>query len=363
MITIESIELEVCKVPLPEGAWGDSIHYVTDIEVLLVHVKGSNGLIGTGLTHTSGSGALTFAACARDIIPEVIGKNLSPRGLWKQTWDYLHNIGGAGVTTHVMSAFDIAYWDLLGKTLNTPVVDLIGRVHDKVALYGSGINLNNSIEEVVEQVKRWKAKGYAMGKVKVGKPDINEDIERLTKIREAVGTYPIAIDVNQGWDFGQALTACRKFEKFDLLWVEEPLPSDDISGHARLRKLINIPIGLGENVYNVSQFNEYFMSGGIDFVQADIGRVGGITGYLNIAAVANTYNLPMTPHFVLELSASLLSTVPNARFAEVTDGGSFEKLGILKSAGTEKDGYYYPSDAPGTGMVYNSEYLAAHRIG
>jgi L-alanine-DL-glutamate epimerase-like enolase superfamily enzyme len=145
--------------------------------------------------------------------------------------------------------------------------------------------------------------------------------------------------------------------------VEEPLPSDDISGHARLRKLINIPIGLGENVYNVSQFNEYFMSGGIDFVQADIGRVGGITGYLNIAAVANTYNLPMTPHFVLELSASLLSTVPNARFAEVTDGGSFEKLGILKSAGTEKDGYYYPSDAPGTGMVYNSEYLAAHRIG
>jgi L-alanine-DL-glutamate epimerase-like enolase superfamily enzyme len=208
-----------------------------------------------------------------------------------------------------------------------------------------------------------RAKGYAMGKVKVGKPDINEDIERLTKIREAVGTYPIAIDVNQGWDFGQALTACRKFEKFDLLWVEEPLPSDDISGHARLRKLINIPIGLGENVYNVSQFNEYFMSGGIDFVQADVGRVGGITGYLNIAAVAHTYNLPMTPHFVLELSASLLSTVPNARFAEVTDGGSFEKLGILKSAGTEKDGYYYPSDAPGTGMVYNTEYLAAHRIG
>jgi L-alanine-DL-glutamate epimerase-like enolase superfamily enzyme len=314
------------------------------------------------LTHTSGTGALVFAACARDIIPEVIGKPLSPRGLWKHTWDYLHNIGGAGVTTHIMSAFDISYWDLLGKSLNQPVVDLIGRVHQKVALYGSGINLHNSVDEVIEQVGRWRSKGYAMGKVKVGKPDIEEDVERIAKIREAVGTFPIAVDANQGWDFAQALRAIKKFKKYDLFWVEEPLPSDDISGHARLRQLIDTPIGIGENVYNVSQFNEYFRGGGVDFVQADIGRVGGITGYLNIATVANTYNLPMTPHFVLELSASLLATVPNARFAEVTDGGSFVELGILKSAGTEVDGFYYPSDSPGTGLVYNTEYLQAHRI-
>ena len=362
MLTIESIEIETSRVPLPQGPWGDSIHLVTDIEVMLIHVKGSNGIIGTGLTHTSGSGALVFAACARDIIPEVLGKRVSPKGLWKYTWDYLHNIGGAGVTTHVMSAFDIAYWDLLGKTHNTPVVDLIGRVHEKIALYGSGINLNNSVDEVIEQVKRWEKKGYAMGKVKVGKPDLEEDVERLSKIREAVGTFPIAVDANQGWDFAQALRACKKFEKFDLLWVEEPLPSDNISEHARLRQLINIPIGLGENVYNVLQFNEYFRSGGIDYVQADVGRVGGITGYLNIATVADAYNLPMTPHFVLELSAPLLSAIPNARFAEVTDGGSFVELGILKSAGTEKDGFYYPSEEPGTGLVYNYEYLDSHRI-
>lgn len=362
MTIIESIEIEVSKVPLPDGPWGDQIHYVTDIEVILVHVRGDNGIIGTGFTHTSGNGAQTIAACAREIAPEIIGRRLSPRGLWQYTWDYLHNLGGAGVTTHAMAAFDIAYWDLLGKTLGVPVVDLIGRVHDKVALYGSGINLHMPVDEVIDQVRRWQSLGYAMGKVKVGKPDLEEDVERLSKIREAVGSFPIAVDANQGWDFPRALRAFSRFEQFNLLWIEEPLPSDDISGHARLRKLVNTPVGLGENVYNISQFNEYFESGAVDFVQADVGRVGGITGYINIATLAQTHNLPMTPHFVFELSASLLSAVPNARFAEVTDGGTFIDLGVLTSAGTEKDGYYYPSDAPGTGLVFNWEYLNDHRI-
>ena len=359
---IDEVEITLARVPLPEGPWGDQIHRVTDIEVTVVDVRGDNGLVGTGFSHTSGMGAATIGALAREIAPTVVGRPVSPRGLWHEMYRYVHDVGGAGVTTHAISAFDIAFWDLLGKSYGVPVVDLLGRVHEKVALYGSGINLHLEIDEVIDQVKRWQAKGYAFGKVKVGKPDVEEDVERLALLTEAVGTYPIAVDANQGWSFPDAVRAFQRFEQFNLLWIEEPLPSDDILGHARLRARTTTPIGLGENVYTADQFNQYFEAGIVDFVQADVGRVGGITGFMDIATLARVRNLPMTPHFVLELSASLLAAVPNARAAEVTDGGRWQDLQIVKGGGTERDGYYYPSDEPGTGLVWDLDYLAAHRV-
>ena len=362
MPVIENIELMTARVPLPEGPWGDQIHHVTDIEVAIVDVYGSNGHVGTGFSHTSGWCGKTISALIAEIIPDVIGQPLSPRGLWHRSYKHVHDVGGAGVTTHALAALDIAYWDLLGKTLNAPFIDILGRVRDRVPLYGSGINLHLSIEEVIDQVKRWKSTGYLAAKVKVGKPTLEEDVERLRKIQEAVPGFPLAVDANQGWNFPQALRAFKLFEPLNLLWIEEPMPSDDIAGHLRLRERSATPIALGENVYNLNQFTQYIESGSADYIQADLGRVGGITGYLDIAAVARAHNLPMTPHFVMELSASLLATVPNISYAEMTDGGRWKDLRIIAEAGEEVDGYYVPSERPGHGIILDRDYLATHKI-
>lgn len=359
---IDEVEITLARVPLPEGPWGDQIHRVTDIEVTVVDVRGDNGLVGTGFSHTSGMGAATIGALAREIAPTVVGRPVSPRGLWHEMYRYVHDVGGAGVTTHAISAFDIAFWDLLGKSLGVNVVDLIGRVRDVVPLYGSGINLNKSVEEVVEQVRRWQRDGYVAAKVKVGKPDLEEDVERLAKIREAVGMFPLAVDANQGWDYPAAVRAFTRFEQFDLLWIEEPLPSDDIPSHRRLAEHVTTPIALGENVYTAAQFVQYFDAQAVDFVQADLGRVGGITGYLDIAAAARTRNLPMTPHFVMELSASILAAVPNIASAEMTDGGTWTDLGIVASAGRVEHGRYHPPTAPGHGLTLDRDYLRAHAL-
>lgn len=359
---IEDVDVSLSRVPLPEGPWGDQIHRVTDIEVTVVDIRGDNGLVGTGFSHTSGMGAATIGALAREIAPTVIGRRVSPRGLWHDTYKYVHDIGGAGVTTHALSAFDIACWDLLGKSLGVNIVDIIGRVRDVVPLYGSGINLNKSAEEVIEQVRKWQADGYVAAKVKVGKPDLEEDVERLTKIREAVGAFPLAVDANQGWSYPEAVHAFKRFEQFDLLWIEEPLPADDIPSHQRLAAQTNIPIGLGENVYTAAQFVQYFDANAVSYVQADLGRVGGITGYLDIATAARTRSLPMTPHFVMELSATVLAAVPNIASAEMTDGGTWTDLGIVASAGTVRDGRYYPPTAPGHGLELNRDYLDRHTI-
>ena len=360
--TIDSIKLTPTRVPLPEGPWGDQIHHVENIEVVIAEVTGSNGLTGVGFSHTSGWCGATIAQLDAEIIPDVIGQKVSPQGLWRRSYKYIHDVGGAGVTTHALSALDIAYWDLLAKSLDVSLYDLLGKVRERVPLYGSGINLNLTIEEVIEQVKRWKAEGYICAKVKVGKPDIEEDVERLTKIQEAVPGFPLAVDANQGWTLPAALRAFKKFDHLNLLWIEEPLPSDDIVGHKVLRERVNTPIALGENTYTLNQFNQHFEQGSCDYVQADLGRVGGITGYLDIAAAARAHNLPMTPHFVMELSASLLSCIPNIYASEMTDGGTWTALGIFKDQKRIDHGYWVPPTAPGHGLEVDWDYVNAHKF-
>jgi L-alanine-DL-glutamate epimerase-like enolase superfamily enzyme len=354
---IDSIDVQLSRLKLPKGPWGDQIHHVTHIEIILVDVTTDTGLTGTGFSHTSGVGGQTMKAMLGELVPELIGQQISPRALWNQSWRHLRDNGTGGSTTLSLAGLDIAYWDILGKAAKMPIVDMLGRCRDAMPLYASGINLNLDVDEVVDQVKGWKASGYAAAKVKVGKPDLEEDVCRLAKIRDAVGPYPLMVDANQGWTLPQAARAFRRFEPFDLIWIEEPLPIDDVMGHQRLRELARGPIGLGENLYTVQQFNTYFVNNTCDFVQADFGRVGGITPYMDIAAMARAWNLPMAPHFIMELSANILCAVPNAYLAEDTDGGTLSELGVLVPGQEARNGVYTPNRDPGHGLVFDRDHL------
>ncbi|WP_087509390.1 mandelate racemase/muconate lactonizing enzyme family protein [Cellulomonas iranensis] len=358
---IESIEYQLSRLPLPKGTWGDQIHVVTHIEIITAHLTTDTGVVGVGLSHTSGVGGRAMMAMLEELTPTLIGQEVAAVPLWHRSWQYLRDNGPGGTTTLALAAVDIAVWDALAKERGVPLADLLGRVRDRVPLYGSGINLNLSAEEVVEQVKGWKADGYFAAKVKVGKPDLEEDVERLTKIREAVGMYPLMVDANQGWTLGQAVQAMSRFEHLGLYWVEEPLRVDDVVAHQRLRARSTTPIGLGENVYTLQQFNQYLANDACDFVQADLGRVGGITPYLDIAALARAYCAPMAPHFVVELSAHVLCSVPNALCGEMTDGGTLTELGAILPQ-PPQHGFFVPRDVPGHGLELDTEHLAAHRV-
>lgn len=246
-------------------------------------------------------------------------------------------------------------------TSRLPLADVLGRVRDRVPLYGSGINLHLSAEEVADQVENWKRLGYGAAKVKVGKPDVEEDVERLTRIRERVGTYPLAVDANQGWSFPQAALAMKRYEHLDLLWVEEPLRVDDVEGHRRLRARSTTPIGLGENLYTLQQFNQYFVADACDFVQTDVGRIGGITPYLAVADTARAFGLPMTPHFIMELSAHVLCAVPNISWAEMTEGGTLTELGVIEAQPIQ-DGWFVPRDVPGHGLEFDRGLLKRYAV-
>ncbi|TKR24056.1 mandelate racemase/muconate lactonizing enzyme family protein [Cellulomonas hominis] len=358
---IDSIEYQLSRLPLPCGPWGDQIHVVTHIEIITSRLTTDTGVVGVGLTHTSGVGGASIMAMLRELTPTLLGREVAPVPLWHDAWQHLRDNGVGGTTSLALAAVDVAVWDAVAKERGVPLADLLGRVRDRVPVYGSGINLNLSVEEVVEQVRRWRADGCFAAKVKVGKPDLEEDVERLTRIREAVGAFPLMVDANQGWTYDQAVRAMRRFAHLDLYWVEEPLRVDDVEGHARLRARATAPIGLGENVYTLQQFNQYLRRDACDVVQADVGRVGGITPYLDIAALARAYGVPMAPHFVLELSAHLLCAVPNALCGEMTEGGTLSDLGVIAPQPVQ-GGYLVPPDEPGHGLLLDHDHLALHRV-
>jgi L-alanine-DL-glutamate epimerase-like enolase superfamily enzyme len=361
-VRIEAVETQLARLPL-SSPWRDAIQDVTHIELVVTDVTTDTGLTGTGFSYTGGVGGRTLRAMLdHDLAPFVTGQPAAPRGLWHKCWHHLHNLGGGGLTTTALAALDIALWDLAAKDAGKSLVALLGPCRERILAYASGINLNKSEAALVEQVKGWRAAGFKAFKIKVGKPEIAEDVERLAKVRAVAGGLPVMVDANQGWDIGHAARAINAFAPLAPHWVEEPLLADDVEGHARLRRLVQSPLAIGENVYTLQQFNHYLACGACDFVQADVVRVGGITPYLEIAALARAWGVPLAPHFMMELSGQLLCCLPNAHILESIDGGSLTDLQALAEPIRIVDGWFTPPDRLGHGIVCDRAALAAHAV-
>ena len=301
------------------------------------------------------------------LFPAIDGEDpRSASALFDRMLAQVFKAGHAGATYGGIGTLDSAIWDLKAKAAGEPLWRLLGG-HDRfVPGYASGLDIGLDDEELHAFYTDLADRSFTAGKLKGGL-DLDTDLRRLQIVADALAAHTdhpgLMIDANESWQLKQAVRYVTALEqRFDLLWVEEPLPSDDIPSHRRLAEHVTTPIALGENVYTAAQFVQYFDAQAVDFVQADLGRVGGITGYLDIAAAARTRNLPMTPHFVMELSASILAAVPNIASAEMTDGGTWTDLGIVASAGRVEHGLYHPPTAPGHGLTLDRDYLRAHAL-
>jgi L-alanine-DL-glutamate epimerase-like enolase superfamily enzyme len=222
------------------------------------------------------------------------------------------------VTSLALAAVDTALWDLRGQSTGLPLWILAGGHRRQVPLYdteGGWVQL--SVDELVAGARTSVAQGWPGVKIKVGKPDAFEDVERLKAVREAIGPrVHLMVDANQSMTAAEAARRARLYEPFDLFWFEEPLPAEDISGHARLAASTSLPIAVGESIYSLSHFREYLAAGACGIVQVDAARIGGITPWLKTAHLAESFNVKVAPHFLMELHVSLAAAVPNALYVE-----------------------------------------------
>lgn len=342
------------RVALPRP-WGPD---VSQIHLVVVKLEDSDGVTGTGFSWTPRVGALAIhALVAKDIAAAVLGGPVDPGAVWDRLWRHLHEGGSGGITTMAMAAVDIALWDRQGRTLGRSLVDLIGRHHQQVPIYGSGINLHYPLAELEEQAERWVAQGALAVKMKVGRPDLDEDLERVAAVRNIVGPRcKLMVDANQRWDLPTARLAARALERHGVDWLEEPLLADDLRAHADLRRSTGIPIALGENLYTAYQFREALRLGACDIVQPNVVRVGGITPFLRIAEQSRSAGAVVLPHLLVDLSGQLALCLPGPSMpmVEHVEDASFAALGVLATpSGVEIDGgLLRASTGPGHGLAF-----------
>lgn len=298
----------------------DAIQTFISQETPIVKIYDSDGAIGVGYTYTIGTGGSSVISLLNDhLLPQLIG--LDPANIefiWKKL-KFSTNATSVGVITSLaLAAIDTALWDLKCKKAELPLHVMAGGSKDKAPLYtteGGWLQLEK--EHLVEDALNAKSLGFGGAKIKVGKPHVAEDVERLSALREAVGSnWEIMVDGNQSFTVDEAIRRARCFEAFDVAWFEEPLPADDLSGHSRLCSSTTLPIAMGESVYSAGQFKDYMTQSAASIIQVDVARVGGITPWLKIAHTAESFNLPVCPHFLMELHVSLVCAVPNGRWVE-----------------------------------------------
>jgi L-alanine-DL-glutamate epimerase-like enolase superfamily enzyme len=361
---IIDFESELYKIPLTES-WGSSNYVFSSVEFVIVWLKTDNGLTGTGLTFSVGNGGSAIKNLIDHYLaPKVIGEDpLCVEKLWSKMWLESHDIGSAGLSTHAIAAIDIAIWDLIAKSLNEPLYRLLGAYRESLPGYGSGVNLHLELDDLLAQIESFVSQGYKAIKMKIGRDDPYEDLERVMSVRKLVGrNVDILVDANQKWYPAEAVRRIELLKAADLYWFEEPVLSDDIEGHVNVRSKCSVPISIGESLYTKYQFAHFINQKACDYIQPDIYRVGGITEFMKITKMAESHNIPVAPHFGMELVAHLGCAAPNILFFEGLKGAGLSEMGILEEPIQVKNGVIKPSDKPGHGIEFNIRNLSQYKL-
>jgi L-alanine-DL-glutamate epimerase-like enolase superfamily enzyme len=321
---ITRAESFMLKVPVRREI-ADGMQATRFLEFVGINVFTDESIIGTGYTITVGAGGSVIKEVLDSLfVSELTGKDpFNVKEVWQQLYyGRSHWIGRAGATTMAQSATDIALWDIIAKKSGRPLWQVLGgcRTMD-IPIYNTAAGwLNRTQDELKDEMLSLVAEGYTALKMKVGKPDPREDIRRVDAVRKAIGNNAILmVDANQSWDLMTATTWGKKLEEFDLTWLEEPLHPDDVKAHRLLKQAVSLPIALGEHIYTTQSFRDYIDNAAVDIIQVDVCRIGGITPWMEVAAMANVHNMRVCPHAgdLMQVHQHLVKAIPNSWYLEV----------------------------------------------
>lgn len=266
---------------------------------------------------------------------------------------------------------ELGFWDIIGKVASLPVYKMWGGCRDRLLAYASLGELHPP-EQRVEEVLKLKEMGFKAVKLRVKSEKMEDDIDLVATVREAVGDeMEIMVDANQGWPihgFGaypvwtvkRAIETCRIFEELSVRWVEEPLSKQDYEGYARLRDATTTPIASGEFNVDLPEFRDLIEKGCLDIVQPDATISTGMWNSRKVAAMAEAHGLEFSPHtwtngIGLAANLQIMASAPNCPYCEFP----FEPPGWVPEARDfmlqepfriDKDGYVKVPDKPGLGI-------------
>lgn len=308
--SIETFDLR-CAI---EPSFGWSQGWVDQRMTTLVKITTDDGLVGWG------EGAA--APIINNILaPLLIGQDPMQRaGLWERMFHALYNANNfVGLAGSALSALDIALWDLVGKATGLPIHALLGgKVRDQVAVYATGLYYTEGEfpNRLLDEARSYVEQGFTGMKTKVGGLSIEEDVRRVTALREAIGPdIRLMVDANEGYNATTAIRIGLKLAELDLIWFEEPVNAQDIDAYLQVKAALPMAIAGGENLRTRFEFKDYFSRRAYDIVQPDIMHCGGITEMARICAMASAHGIQVNPHVwgspvMVAASLHLAATLP-----------------------------------------------------
>ncbi len=293
-VLIKDLQVSVYNIPADFAEADGTIEW-RSTTMILVEVE-AGGKTGLGYTYAHAATAMVIDKTLKQL---VTGRDVMQLPMITQYMiRAIRNNGTCGISMMAVSAVDNALWDLKAKILGLPLVTLLGKVKDEMLLYGSGGFTTYSDEQLETQFTGWAEQGISNFKMKIG-ARIDADVDRVKIARQAIGKNAgLFVDANGAYTARQAIEKALAFEKYQVSWFEEPVPSDDRAGLKFIREHVpgNMSIAAGEYGYNLPYFKAMLDAGAVDILQGDATRCGGISGFLKAGNLCEAYQLPYSSH-------------------------------------------------------------------
>lgn len=364
MSKIKDIKVDYYKLPLI-GNLVDALHGRHDhFEVILATVTTTEGTKGVGYTYTGGIGGVAITKMLEiDLAPKMIGKELPKISKcfgyeeFRATNLYMNNaihyVARGGIASFVISALDIAIWDASLKEDNLAIADVFGTRQELVRTYHGGIDLTLTDKELLDSLETKLGEGHTRVKIKVGRENLEEDINRVKSVRRLVGDGAwFGVDANMVMHPDKAIRFAQNIEKYDIAWFEEPTNPDKYKDYAKIAQNTIIPVAMGENLHTVYEHELALDIGQVKEIIPDCSNICGITGFFDVAHLAKVRGLNVNSHGMQELHVNVIGAVDNPGLVECH---SFPIYLYTNEPLIVKNGNLVPSTAPGTGVSFNFE--------
>lgn len=355
-LAIKEINLfrAVSKISKPIA---DSTHQISEIAFYVVEVISQGGAKGHGYLLSFHYSPRAISGALKDLREFVmaggyhINETVKLRKDWECQSEYF---GKEGINACAGAALNVAMWDAWGHELHQPIWKILGTNQTKIPVYGSGGWISYSEQELLDEVLDYKSRGFTAVKIKVGSGSIENDLHRLNTCRKALGDgVKIMMDANQGMTVTQALELSEKARAIGINWFEEPVDHTDFAAYELLRNKCGIALAMGEREYTIEALKELISRNALDLWQPDLIRLGGVEGWLDSAALAESYALPVLPHYYKDYDVPLLCTIKHPYGAE-----SFDWIdGIIDNQMRIENGFAYPREGDGWGFYFKEEAL------
>lgn len=354
-LTIRSVDATAVVAPLARPI-RTAVGTLPSAPLVLIDVQSEQGPRGAAYIFAYTTTALgALHRLVLDIGAELKGKPIAPLDLMRH-WDRRFRLlGWQGLVGMAVSGLDMALWDALGCAANKPLVSLLGGLPKPIVAYDSYGAIDPAADGAA--IEASLAQGFRAIKIKLGDGPTAGDVAAVKMVRTLGGPgLRLMVDFNQSLDVAEAIRRIERIAEFDIHWVEEPVKAEDLAGHAAVRGAVNVPIQTGENWWFPANMQAALTAGACDHAMPDLMKIGGVTGWMQAASLANACAMPVSSHLFVEASAHVLAVTPTAHLIEYLDIAG----AICAEPVRPVDGQVTPR-GPGLGMTWDAKAVARYR--